>query len=44
MSQVRLDRFLSNAGMGTRSQVKELLRAGLVEVNGVRAKRPEEKN
>ena len=43
MSQVRLDRFLANAGLGTRSQVKELLRAGLVEVNGARAKRPEEK-
>lgn len=30
---MRLDRFLAEAGFGTRSQVKKLIRKGLVEVN-----------
>ncbi|TNE78267.1 MAG: 16S rRNA pseudouridine(516) synthase RsuA [Gammaproteobacteria bacterium] len=32
---MRLDRFISNASDYSRSQVKQLLRAGLVEVNGL---------
>ena len=40
---MRLDKFLCEAGFGTRSQVKELLKKGLVTVNGVSAKKPEQK-
>ena len=43
MSLLRLDKFLADAGLGTRSQVKLLLKKGLVTVNGEAAKRPEEK-
>ena len=43
MTQVRLDKYLSNAGCGTRSEVKQLLKKGLVRVNGEEAKRPEQK-
>ncbi len=35
---MRLDRFLSNAKMGTRSEVKKFIRSGLVSVNGVQIK------
>ena len=37
--QVRLDRLLANSGYGTRSDVKALIHAGLVTVNGVPAER-----
>lgn len=40
---VRLDKFLADAGKGTRSEVKILIRKGLVEVNGKRAQKPEMK-
>ena len=40
---MRLDRYLSEAGEGSRSQVKELIRNGLVSVNGEKAARPEYK-
>lgn len=40
---MRLDRFLSETGFGTRSQVKEFLRKGKVTVNGTVVKRPEQK-
>lgn len=43
MSLIRLDKFLADAGLGTRSQVKKLLRAGAVTVNGEAAQRPEQK-
>ena len=43
MSLLRLDKFLADAGLGTRSQVKLLLKKGLVTVNGETAKRPEQK-
>ena len=33
MEQIRLDRFLSNNGCGTRNEVKKLLRSGQVKVN-----------
>ncbi len=32
---MRLDRFLSNAKMGTRNEVKKFIRSGLVTVNGI---------
>lgn len=40
---MRLDKFLAGAGAGTRSEVKKLIRAGLVTVNGKPAKEPEQK-
>lgn len=38
---MRLDKYLSEMGVGTRSQVKQLIRKGLVSVNGETAKKPE---
>lgn len=43
MSQIRLDKFLSNAGCGTRTEVKQLLKKGLITVNGAAVTRPEQK-
>ena len=40
---MRLDRFLCETGFGTRSQVKELLKKGLVTLNGELVKKPEQK-
>lgn len=42
MSQIRLDKWLADAGVGTRSQVKEYLKKGRVRVNGepVKNRRP----
>lgn len=40
---VRLDKFLADAGAGTRSEVKKLIQKGRVLVNGTPAKRPEQK-
>ena len=40
---VRLDKFLADAGKGTRSEVKKFIQKGQVEVNGVPAKKPEMK-
>ena len=34
MSQMRLDKWLADAGAGTRSQVKEYLKKGRIRVNG----------
>lgn len=39
---MRLDRFLANSGAGTRNEVKKMIREGLVEVNGTRAKKGSE--
>ncbi len=43
MSLLRLDKFLADSGLGTRSQVKLLLKKGLVIVNGEHRLRPEQK-
>lgn len=43
MKQLRLDKYLSDSGLGTRSQVKLLLKKGFVTVNGEPAKKPEQK-
>lgn len=40
---MRLDKFLADAGLGTRSEVKLLLKKGRVGVNGEIVKRPETK-
>jgi 16S rRNA pseudouridine516 synthase len=39
---MRLDKFLSAAGAGTRSEVKKMIKSGLVTVNDIPAKRPEQ--
>lgn len=40
---VRLDKFLADAGEGTRSEVKKYIQKGMVQVNGLPAKKPEQK-
>ena len=40
---VRLDKFLADAGAGTRSEVKKMIQKGQVQVNGVSIKKPEQK-
>lgn len=40
---MRLDKFLSDCGLGTRSEVKELIKANKVSIDGVIAKKPSEK-
>ena len=40
---MRLDKFLCEMNIGTRSQVKDYIRKGMVTVNGVIAKKSEEK-
>lgn len=39
--KMRLDKFLSEMGMGTRSEVKKSIAKGLVQVNGMVQKKPE---
>lgn len=41
--EVRLDKFLADAGEGTRSQVKKYIQKGMVQVNGLPAKEPKQK-
>lgn len=41
MKSIRLDKFLSDAQLGTRSQVKQLMKKGLITVNGEISKKPE---
>lgn len=40
---VRLDKFLADAGAGTRSEVKKFIQKGQVQLNGQIVKRPEQK-
>ncbi len=40
---MRLDKFLCENNIGTRSQVKDAIRKGMVTINGTVAKKPEEK-
>lgn len=40
---VRLDKFLADAGSGTRSEVKKYIQKGKVQINGVTVKKPEMK-
>ena len=40
---IRLDKYLADMGCGTRSEVKQMIRKGQVEVNGEKAKKPEVK-
>lgn len=43
MESFRIDKFLADSGFGTRSQVKQLLKKGVVSVNGEIIKKPETK-
>ena len=36
---MRLDKFLANAGVGTRSEVKQYIKKGLIKINGIPAKK-----
>ena len=40
---VRLDKFLADSGIGTRAEVKKLIQKGMVQINGEKAKKPEQK-
>lgn len=40
---IRLDKYLSEMGAGTRSEVKKAIRSGLVLVDGVVSRKPEQK-
>ena len=37
---MRLDKFLANASVGTRSEVKKIIRSGRITINGDVVKRP----
>lgn len=41
---LRLDKYLTELGAGTRSEVKKQIKAGLVTVNGAVAKKPEQRS
>lgn len=43
MKEMRLDKFLADMGQGTRKEVKKLIQKGLVSINGVTVKKPENK-
>lgn len=36
---MRLDKFLANAGIGTRSEVKQYIKKGFIQINGIPAKK-----
>jgi 16S rRNA pseudouridine516 synthase len=40
---VRLDKFLTETGLGTRSEVKKLIRTKRITINGEKAEKPEQK-
>ena len=40
---IRLDKFLSEMGLGTRSEVKKLIKTGQIAINGTVAAKPETK-
>ncbi len=43
MGSIRLDKFMADCGLGTRSEVKQLIKAGRVTVNGKVVRAPEQK-
>ena len=43
MAEYRLDKYLASIPVGSRSQVKEMIKKGRVCVNGITAKKPEQK-
>jgi len=42
-NRIRIDKFLSDMNMGTRSEIKELIRKGRVKINGNPCAKPDEK-
>ena len=43
MAQIRIDKYLADMGIGTRSEVKKILKSGQVTLNGENIKKPEQK-
>lgn len=43
MAQFRIDKYLADAGIGTRSQIKKYIKTGLVRINDTCVSRPETK-
>lgn len=43
MSKIRLDKYLADAGIGTRSQVKSIIKQKSITINGVISTSPEQK-
>ena len=43
MAQIRIDKYLADMGIGTRSEVKKILKSGQVTLNGEKIKIPEQK-
>ena len=43
MSLIRLDKYLADMKVGTRSEVKEYIRKGRVQVDEITVKKPEQK-
>ena len=43
INMIRLDKFLSEMGLGTRSEVKKLIKTGQIAINGTVAVKPETK-
>ena len=41
MKTIRLDKFLADAKLGTRSEVRQLLKKGLITLNGEIVKKPD---
>ena len=41
--KIRLDRFLADMGVGTRSQIRDMAKKGRIEVNGVTVRKTDEK-
>ena len=42
MAQLRLDKYLADMGIGTRSQIKEAAKKGRIQVNGQTEKKTED--
>lgn len=43
MAQLRLDKYLADMGIGTRSQIKEAAKKGRIQVNGQTEKKTDRK-
>ncbi len=43
MAQIRIDKYLADMGIGTRSEVKKTLKSGQVTLNGEKIKKPKQK-
>ena len=43
VSMIRVDKYLADMGIGTRSEIKKAVRQGLVSIDGLTVRKPEEK-